>query len=93
VTLSPEILRQNPQLAALETLLQATENAIIAVIAAHPNLEHRRDGVPLLPIDSLADHLVEHAQVMLDSLDRYRILLRDLERLRRGTLLEDDLIF
>lgn len=93
MTLNPQILRQNPQLAALETLLQATEAAIVALIAAHPSLEQHRQGVPLLPIDSLADLVVDRAQVMLDCLDRYRILLRDLERLRRGTLLDDDLIF
>lgn len=88
--LEPSTVRHNPQLAALELLVQATEIGIIALCAAHPNIERDPREWRPIPIDQLADRVVHIATSLLDTIDRYRLLLHDLERLRRGTLIEDD---
>lgn len=91
--LDPQTLRHNPQLAAIELLLHAAETAIIAVCAAHPNIEHDLRNDPELPIDKLAEDLVDQASHMLDALGYYRQLLHQLHQLNTGRLPEDDLIF
>lgn len=88
--IDPQSLRESPQLAALELLVQAAETATIALCAAHPSIEHDLRHFPEPPIERLADHLIDRATVMLDALDRYRRLLRDLDRLRRAALDDDD---
>jgi len=92
MTLEPETLRRSPQLAALAILREAAETAIVALCAAHPTIEHALRNDPLPSLDRLADHVVDHAMLMLDALDRYRLLLHDLDRLHRG-LAEEDVIF
>jgi hypothetical protein len=84
VTLEPRVLRRWPQLAALSSLGKVAETAIVALCAAHPLIEsaHRLDPQP--PLERLADHLVDHAMLMLDALDRYRALIQDRDRLQRG---------
>ena len=84
MTLPPRVLRRWPELAALDSLHHVAETAIVALCAAHPLIEsaHRHDPQP--PLERLADHLVDHAMLMLDALDRYRALLHDRDRLHRG---------
>ncbi|HET8697684.1 MAG TPA: hypothetical protein VFO94_09375 [Gammaproteobacteria bacterium] len=92
MTLEPEILRRNPQLAALAMLRESAETTIVALCAAHPTIEHALRSDPLPSLDRLADHVVDHAMLMLDALDRYRLLLHDRDHLR-GLLAEEDPIF
>jgi hypothetical protein len=91
--LDPDTVRQDPQLAALELLVQAAEVGIIVLCAAHPNIERDPSECRPIPIDQLANRVVHIATSLLDTIDHYRLLLHDLARLRRGTLLEDDLDF
>jgi hypothetical protein len=84
VNLQPRLLRRFPQLAALDCLHQVTETAIVALCAAHPIIESAGQHEPLSPPDKLADNLVEHLMSMLDAVYRYRALLEDRDRLRRG---------
>jgi hypothetical protein len=87
MSLDPETLRHNPQLAAIDLLVQTAETAIVALCAAHPAIEHKLRHDPHPPIECLADHVVHQAMKLLDALDRYQILLHDLDRLDR---LDDD---
>jgi hypothetical protein len=90
MNLAPEIVRDNPQLAALAMLTHVTETAIIVLCAAHPAIEHHLEPEPLPSLDRLAEHVVDHAMSILDAVDRYRRLLDDLSRLHRGLLAADD---
>ncbi len=91
--LNPKTPPQRPQLAAIELLVHAVETAVVALSAAHPNIEHDLRNDPLPPIDKLADCAVDRAIDMLDALDRYRRSVHDLDRIHRETHLEDDTIF
>jgi hypothetical protein len=90
MNLELEIVRESPQLAALAMLTHATETAIIALCAAHPAIEYHLKPDPQLSLDRLADHVVDHAMLMLDAVDRYRRLLDDLNHLHQGLLADDD---
>jgi hypothetical protein len=92
VTLNPGALRRSPQLAAIAILREAAEATIVALCAAHPAIEHTLRHDPLPSIDRLADHVADHAMLMLDALDRYQLLVHDLDR-RRGPPAEEDAIF
>ena len=92
MNLDPEVLRRSPQLAAIAILRDAAETTIVALCATHPAIEHTLRHDPLPSIDRLADHVVDHAMLMLDALDRYQLLVHDLDR-RRGLLAEEDAIF
>jgi hypothetical protein len=90
MTLDASSLRLNPQLAALDLLVHATETAIVALCAAHPAIQYALRHNPEPPIEHLADHVVEQALATLNALDRYRVLLDDLQRLDTGSLDDDD---
>ena len=90
MTLEPKILRHNPQLAAVEMLRQSTETTLVALCAAHPAIERVLRNDPQPSLDRLADHIVDRAMLLLDALDRYCLLLDDIERLRRGLTGEED---
>lgn len=81
MTLTPPRLRRSPQLAALDLLVNSAETAIVALCAAHPGIEHALSHDPKPAIEHLADHVVERAMATLEALDRYRVLLDDIQRL------------
>jgi hypothetical protein len=89
--LSPETFAASPERASLDLLEHATEVAIIALCAAHPLI----NGNPShpIPIDRLADRVVERAMTLLDALADYRRLARDLERLHSSDPQNDDFDF
>jgi hypothetical protein len=90
--LCPEALRTTPQLAALDLLVNTLEVAIVSLCAAHPSIEY--EPTPSgLPIDRLADRIVDTAMVTLEAVDRYRRLLHDLKLLYAQTLVDDDVDF
>ncbi len=76
-TLCAESLRLAPQLAALDVLVHAADTAIVALVAAHPDLERSFDERPP-PLEQLADQVIEHAMLAVLAIDRYRALLRDI---------------
>ncbi len=76
-TLCPESLRETPQVAALDVLVHAADTAVVALIAAHPDLERSFDEQPP-PLEQLADQVIEHAMLAVLAVDRYRALLRDI---------------
>jgi len=88
----PSVVRRSPQLAVLDLLVQVTETAVIALCAAHPALEHVPSS-DQIPLERLADQVVENALATVDALDRYRLLLRELERLDEETFAEDEPLF
>ena len=90
MTFDASRLRNNPQLAALDLLVHATETAVVALCAAHPGIERALRLVPEPAIDHLADHVVERALATLDALDRYRVLLDDIQRLDDLSLDDQD---
>ncbi len=79
-TLCPESLRATPQVAALDVLVHAADTAVVALIAAHPDLERSFDERPP-PLEQLADQVIEHAMLAVLAVDRYRALLHDVTRL------------
>jgi hypothetical protein len=83
-------LRDNPQLAAIELLIQAADTTVIALCAAHRGLQHdlRPDPEPI--VDRLADRLVDRISCMRDGIHQYRQSLDELHRLRRSSLHDDD---
>ena len=91
--LDPPRLRRNPQLAALDLLIEATETASVALCAAHPAVEHPPNGDPQPPLEHLANTVLERASALLDAIDRYHALLQDLECLERGPPANDDFGF
>jgi hypothetical protein len=94
MTLDPKTLRQSPQLAALSVLDEAAHTAILAILAAHPAIEHVLTQDPQDPLERLADHVVDHLMLTLDALDHYRRLLHDRQRLHQALSNdEDDLTF
>jgi len=74
-------LRASPQLASLDVTVHAIEVAIVSLCAAHPNIE-QQSPAHHLPIDHLADRIVDGAMTLLEAIDRYRLLVYDLEQLR-----------
>ena len=90
MTLEPKILRHSPQLAAVEMLRQTTETTLVALCAAHPAIERVLRHDPQPSLDRLADHVVDRAMLLLDALDRYCLLLGDIDRLRRGLTTDED---
>lgn len=76
-TLCPESLRVTPQVAALDVLVHVADTAIVALVAAHPDLERAFDEQPP-PLEQLADQVIEHAMLAVLAVDRYRTLLRDI---------------
>lgn len=90
MTLDASILRDNPQLAALDLLVHATETAIVALCAAHPSIEHALRLAPEPAIDHLADHVVHRALATLHALERYRRLLDDIQRLDKISRADQD---
>ena len=80
--LDVKALRESPQLAALELLIQAADTTVVALCAAHPGLQHdlRPDPQPVL--DRLADRLVDRITRMRDGIQQYCRILNDLHRLR-----------
>jgi|RhiMethySRZTD1v2_1073278.scaffolds.fasta_scaffold81494_4 hypothetical protein len=91
VSLCPETLRTNPQLASLDLLVNTLETAIVALCAAHPSIERKPIEITV-PIDRLADRLVIRATLTLEAADRYRRLLHELELLYAESL-DDDVDF
>ncbi len=89
-SLDPQTLRHSPQLAALDLLANVAEVTLVTLCAAHTAIEHELRHDPELPIERLADHIVHRVTQMLDTVGRYRLLLLDLERLRRGIVPDDD---
>lgn len=79
-TLCPESLRETPQVAALDVLVHAADTVVVALIAAHPDLERSFDERPP-PLEQLADQVIEHAMLAVLAVDRYRALLHDITRL------------
>lgn len=75
-TLSAESLRASPQIAALDVLVHAADTAIVAIVAAHPDLERPVDERPP-PLEQLADQVVEHAMLVVLAVGRYCALLHD----------------
>lgn len=75
-TLCPALLRREPQLGLLDVLTHATEIAIIALCASHPRVEHELDD-DASPGDVIADRIIEQAMALLETVDRYRLLLHD----------------
>jgi hypothetical protein len=57
-------------------LTRATEIAIIALCASHPRVEHELDDLASAG-DLTADHIIERAMALLESVERYRLLLHD----------------
>ena len=88
--LDPELLRESPQLAAIELLIQAAETTVVALCAAHPGLEHDLRPEPEPVIDRLADRLVDRSSCMRDGIQQYRRTLDNLHRLRRCSLDDDE---
>lgn len=88
--LDPELLRQSPQLAAIELLIQAADTTVVALCAAHPGLEHdlRPDPEPI--VDRLADRLVDRISCMRDGIHQYCRTLNELQRLQRCALDDDE---
>jgi len=76
-TLCPESLRETPQVAALDVLVHAADTAVVALIAAQPDLERSFDEQPP-PLEQLADQVIEHAMLAVLAVDSYRALLRDI---------------
>jgi len=64
-------LRDSPQLAAIELLIQAAETTVVALCAAHPALEHelRPDLEPVT--DRLADRPFDRITCMRDGIHRH----------------------
>ncbi len=83
-------LRVNPQLAAIELLIQAADTTVVALCAAHPGLELdvRPDNEPVA--DRLADRLVDRINHMRDGIRQYSRTLDQLQRLRRCSLDDDE---
>ncbi len=88
--LDPELLRESPQLAAIELLIQAAEMTVVALCAAHPGLQHELRPDPEPVVDRLADRLVDRISCMRDGIHQYCRTLNDLQRLRRCSLDDDD---
>ena len=88
--LDPELLRESPQLAAIELLIQAADTTVVALCAAHTGLEHNLRPDPEPVIDRLADRLVDRITCMRDGIQQYRRALHDLQRPRRCPLDDDD---
>jgi hypothetical protein len=57
-------------------LTHATEIAIIALCASHPRVEHELDDLASAG-DVIADRIIERAMALLETVDRYRLLLHD----------------
>lgn len=87
-TLCPDSLRAAPQIAALDVLVHAAETALIALCAAHPDLERNVDG-QLPPLEQLADRVIAHATLAVHAVDTYRALLRDVDHLGRSSFDSD----
>jgi hypothetical protein len=87
--LDPKRLRDNPQLAAIELLIQAADTTVVALCAAHPGLEHdlRPDPEPVL--DRLADRLIDRITCMRHGIHQYCRTLDELQRLS-GRSRDDD---
>lgn len=90
MTLDPEVLRESPQLAAIELLIQAADTTIVALCAAHRGLENDLRPDPEPVIDRLADRLVDRITCMRDGIQQYRRALDDRQRLRRCPLDDDE---
>lgn len=88
--LGPDLLRESPQLAALELLIQAADTTIVALCAAHHGLEHELRPDPQPVIDRLADRLVGRISSMRDGINQYCRALDNLQRLRRLSLDDDE---
>ncbi len=88
--LDVKALRDSPQLAAIELLIQAADTTVVALCAAHPALDHDLRPDPEPVIDRLADRLVDRITCMRDGIQQYCRSLDDLKRLRRNTLDDDD---
>jgi hypothetical protein len=88
--LNVKALRDSPQLAAIELLIQAADTTVVALCAAHPGLEHDLRPDPEPAVDSLADRLVERIACMRDGIQQYCRTLDELQRLRRCSSLDDD---
>jgi|KBSMisStaDraftv2_1062788.scaffolds.fasta_scaffold58924_3 hypothetical protein len=87
--LGPQLLRESPQLAALELLIQAADTTVVALCAVHRGLEHELRPDPQPVVDRLADRLVDRIACMRDGIHRYCRALDDLQRLRRLSLDDD----
>ena len=83
-------LRDYPQLAAIELLIQAADTTVVALCAAHLGLDHELRPDPQPVIDRLADRLVDRIACLREGIQQYRRTLDDLHRLRRRSLLDDD---
>jgi hypothetical protein len=88
--LDPDLLRESPQLAVLELLIQAADTTVIALCAAHLGLEHELRPDPLPVVDRLADRLVDRISCMRDGIVQYCRSLDDLRRLQRCSLDDDE---
>jgi hypothetical protein len=88
--LDVKALRDSPQLAALELLVQAADTSIVALCAAHPGIEHDLRPDPEPVIDRLADRLVHRITCMRHGIHQYCRTLHELQRLRRFSFLDDD---
>ncbi len=88
--LDAKLLRDSPQLAALELLIQAADTTVVALCAAHPGLEHDLRPDPDPVVDRLADRLVDRIAGLRDGIHQYCRILDQLQRLRRGSFLDDD---
>ena len=83
-------LRVNPQLAAIELLIQAADTTVVALCAAHPGLEHDLRPDPEPVADRPADRLVDRINHMRDGIRQYCRTLDQLQRLRRCSLDDDE---
>jgi hypothetical protein len=90
VRLDVKSLRDSPQLAAIELLIQAADTTVVALCAAHPGLEHHLRPDPEPVVDRLADRLVDRITCMRDGIQQYCKTLDNLHRLRRCSVLDDD---
>jgi len=90
VRLDVKALRDSPQLAVIELLIQAADTTVVALCAAHAGLEHDLRPDPEPVVDRLADRLVDRITCMRDGIQQYCRSLHETQRLRRGALEDDD---
>jgi hypothetical protein len=74
--LPPEVATA-PQLAILAALDAVLEHAVIALVAAHPEIDDVQSLCAEPPPVWLADSVVNHARLLQQSLRRYRCALDD----------------
>jgi hypothetical protein len=84
---TPHEIAAAPQLAALASLTATIDVTIVALVAAHDELQRRDDGRDAVctPAGAAADNLIAQAQALAVAILDYRLLLhRDVAPLPRS---------